>query len=211
MGRGERMRALALALLMALPMAFTGSPVAAQMPDLERLRQGGFVFYFRHADTDFSGSDRIAAAGDWRSCDPERMRQLSDSGRGAAAATGAAIRKAGIPVGRIVASEYCRAVQTAEGLGLGPVEAGTAIFNMRARDFVGGRDALLATARDLLNTPPPEGSNTIAVAHGNLGRALLRVSLVQGEAAVLRPGGSEGPEVLGVLGPEDWARLAGRK
>lgn len=189
-------------------LALPAVPAAAEVPDLAALRQGGFVIYFRHADTDFSSRDRIAAAGDWRSCDPARMRQLSDAGRAEAEAIGAAIRQAGIPVGRVVASEYCRATETAELLDLGPVEAGTAIFNLLAQDFVGGRDALLVAARALLNRPPPQGRNTVAVAHGNLGRALLGVNLVQGEAAVLRPGAQDGPEVLGVLGPADWARFA---
>lgn len=190
--------------ILLLPAARAAEPAV----DLAALRQGGFVIYFRHADTDFSGSDRIAVGGDWRSCEPDRMRQLSAAGRAEAAAVGRAIRAAGIPVGRVVASEYCRTVETAERMALGPVEAGTAIFNMRSQDFVGGRDALLATARALLNSPPPAGSNTIAVAHGNLGRALLDVSLGQGEAAVLRPGLPAGPEVVGVLAPADWAGFA---
>ena len=195
----------AAGLLVLLLAAGSGGAAAAE---LSALRQGGYVIYFRHADTDFSSRDRIEGSGDWRSCDPERMRQLSDAGRAEAAAVGRAIRAAGIPVGRVVASEYCRTVQTAELLDRGPVEAGTAIFNMRAQEFVGGRDSLIATARALLNEAPPAGSNTVAVAHGNLGRAVLQVSLGQGEAVVLRPGSAGGPEVVGVLGPADWERFA---
>ena len=204
---GWRVPAAAVAgmiVLLLLPDVRAAEPAM----DLAALRQGGFVIYFRHADTDFSGSDRIAAAGDWRSCDPARMRQLSAAGRAEAASVGRSIRAAGIPVGRVVASEYCRTVETAERMALGPVEAGTAIFNMRAQDFVGGRDALLAAARALLNSAPPAGSNTIAVAHGNLGRVLLDVRLSQGEAAVLRPGLPAGPQVVGVLAPADWAEFA---
>ncbi|MEQ8345676.1 MAG: histidine phosphatase family protein [Sneathiellaceae bacterium] len=196
--------AAGLAVLLLLPGARAAEPAV----DLASLRAGGLVIYFRHAGTDFSSRDRIEAAGDWRSCDPARMRQLSDEGRAAAAAVGRAIRAAGIPVGRVVASEYCRSVETAERLDLGPVEAGTAIFNMRAREYVGGRASLVATARALLNTAPPAGTNMVAVAHGNLARAVLQVGLGEGDAAVLRPGMPDGPDLIGVLSPADWERFA---
>ena len=48
------------------------------------LRDGGFNLYFRHAATDWSQSDHIDAPGDWSSCNPERVRQLSASGRATA-------------------------------------------------------------------------------------------------------------------------------
>src|SRR5690606_30635352 len=64
--------------------AALAQPVAAQHADLlegaplaEALRAGGYVLYFRHAATDWSGTDRVRAAGEWTSCDPARMRQLS--------------------------------------------------------------------------------------------------------------------------------------
>ena len=53
---------------------------------VDALRGGGYNIYFRHAATDWSQTDRVAAAGDWESCDPARMRQLSAEGRRVAAA-----------------------------------------------------------------------------------------------------------------------------
>ena len=62
--------------------------VAAQTTDgledlalMESLRKGGFYIYFRHAATDWSQNDQVSKAGDWTSCDPGKMRQLSEAGR----------------------------------------------------------------------------------------------------------------------------------
>ncbi len=57
------------------------------------LRGGGYNIYFRHAPTDWSQNDHVAAKGDWTSCDPARMRQLSAEGRTIAQRIGAAIRR----------------------------------------------------------------------------------------------------------------------
>lgn len=171
-----------------------------------RLRDGGYVIYFRHADTDMGQRDRIDAAGDWTSCDPARMRQLSEEGRARARAIGAAIRAAGIPVGRVVASEYCRSTETARLMDLGPVHTTTRIFNTRAARFVGGRDRLVETAREVLATPPADGTNTVVVAHGNILRAVASVHLSQGGGAVFRPG-PDGPELVAQVSADDWAEL----
>jgi hypothetical protein len=34
------------------------------------LRRGGYNIYFRHAAIDWTQNDRVAAEGDWTSCDP---------------------------------------------------------------------------------------------------------------------------------------------
>ena len=48
---------------------------------IEKLKRGGYNLYVRHAATDWSQSDKIAVRGDWVSCDPKKVRQLSDAGR----------------------------------------------------------------------------------------------------------------------------------
>ena len=77
------------------------------------LRKGGYNIYFRHAETDWSQNDHVAAAGDWTSCDPARIRQLAPEGRRNARRIGEAMRALRIPVGRVLSSEYCRAAETA--------------------------------------------------------------------------------------------------
>lgn len=177
---------------------------------VDALREGGYNIYFRHAATDWSQTDRVAAAGDWKSCDPARMRQLSAEGRAVAGAIGEAFRRLEIPVGRVVASEYCRARQTAHHMRLGAVRATRAIMNLRAAALLGGREAVVARARDALGTPPPEGTNAVYVAHGNLMRAVTGAYTGEAGAVVLAPQGGGRFRLVAQLDPEDWERLARR-
>src|SRR6476660_1445130 len=73
------------------------------------LRAGGFVLYFRHASTDFGQNDDSMTTFE----DCAKQRNLTDIGRSEAHVIGAAIRELGIPVGRVLASPFCRTVETA--------------------------------------------------------------------------------------------------
>ena len=177
---------------------------------VEALRQGGYTIYFRHAATDWRRDDHVAAAGDWTSCDPEKMRQLTEEGRGTARAIGNAIRKLGIPVGRVLSSEYCRTRETARHLDLGPVEPVRAIMNMRAAAFVGGREAVVDRARRVIAGPPPASPNTVIVAHGNLMRAVSGAYTGEAGAVVFKPRGEGRLHVVAEIAPGEWERLARR-
>lgn len=172
------------------------------------LRAGGHTLYFRHAATDWSQQDSVEQAGDWTSCDPARFRQLSDQGRATARAIGAAMRALAVPVARVLASPYCRTVQTAELMDLAPVETTDAVINMRVASYFGGRQAVLATAQALLQTPPPMASNTLVVAHGNVARDATPVYPDEAEAVIFRPDGAGGFHFVGRLSPTDWVQLA---
>src|SRR5258706_9621035 len=73
------------------------------------LRAGGLTLYVRHGATDLSQSDR---QGD-RYEDCSKQRNLTDAGRTQAVAIGAAIRALGLPVGEVLASPFCRTMETA--------------------------------------------------------------------------------------------------
>ena len=175
---------------------------------VEALRAGGYNIYFRHAATDWSLEDKVVRKGDWTSCDPQRMRQLAPEGRAMAARIGRAIRRLEIPVEGVFASEYCRTQETARLMALGPVIPTLDVMNMRAAEFVGGREALVAQARRTLATAPPRGSNRIFVAHGNLLRAVSGAYTTEAGAAVFRPRGDDRLELVAELAPDDWERLA---
>jgi len=175
---------------------------------VEALRRGGYVIYFRHAATDWSQNDRVTARGEWTSCDPDRMRQLSDQGRNQARRIGEAIQRLQIPVGRVLSSEYCRARQTAELLDLGPVKPTTDIMNMRAAHLVGGREAVVDRARMELGRPPEDGTNTVLVGHGNLMRAATGAYTGEAGAGVFEPLGEGNFRLLAQLAPADWMQLA---
>ena len=211
-------RQMARRLGAALAAALLAAGALAQEPGrglegealVEALRAGGHTIYFRHAATDWSQSDRVRAAGDWTSCDGAEMRQLSEAGRAAARRIGAAIRKLEIPVGRVLSSEYCRAAETARLMDLGHVEATRDIMNMRASGYMGGREAVVRRAQGVIATPPPEGTNTVIVGHGNLMRAATGTYASEGGSGIYAPTPGEDPgfELVGRLSPDDWSRLA---
>lgn len=178
---------------------------------IESLRMGGYNIYFRHAQTDWSQQDHIDQAGDWKSCDPSRVRQLSDAGKDAARAVGEAMSALGVPVASVFASPYCRTVETAKLMGLGAVTPTTDIMNLRAAEFFGGRAAIVKTARRRLATLPSPGSNTVLVAHGNLARAATDVYPEEGEGLVFVADGSGGFRFVGRLTPVQWIELAKRR
>jgi broad specificity phosphatase PhoE len=174
---------------------------------VDALRQGGYNIYFRHAATDWSQDDRVAVEGDWSSCDPERMRQLSAEGRAVAQRIGEAIRRLSIPIARVFSSEYCRTRETAQYMDLGSVSSTHAVMNMRAAEFVGGRHALIDRARRALSEPPPEGTNSVFVAHGNLLQAISGAYTGEAGAAIFAPRGKGKFRLVAQLAPEDWRLL----
>ena len=202
----------AVRLLLAAWFMLAGSFAAAQAQSaaevalVEMLRGGGYNIYFRHVGTDWSQSDRVERRDDWLDCDPARMRQLSDEGRADAVAVGVAMRSLGIPVGEVLASPYCRTMETARLMQLGPVRASTEVMNLRSAEYFGGRQAIVASARRLLSTPPPEGSNRVIVAHGNVAREATPVYPGEGEGVVFEPLGA-GFRLVGRVTPDDWRRI----
>ena len=173
-----------------------------------KLRQGGYNIYFRHAATDWSTEDQVSGYGDWQSCDPQKMRQLSDQGRAVAQRIGESIRRLKIPIGRVYSSEYCRTRETAQYLGLGAVETTQAIMNMRAAAFVGGTDAVTERARHVLSVPPREGTNTVFVAHGNVMQAASGAYTAEGGAVIFAPEGEGSFRIVAILAPAEWDLLA---
>ena len=198
---------LLFALLIPVTSEADGDAPLTQQDLVELLRQGGYSLYFRHEATDWSQSDSILNHGDWLSCDASQVRQLSAAGREAAKATGAAIRALGIPVAELLASPYCRCMETAALMQLGTVEASEAVINMRIASYFGGRDAVVETARALLARRPPDGSNRVIVAHGNVAINATSVYPDEGEGLIFKADAAGGFEFVGRLSPEDWQRL----
>ena len=208
----EGSRLLRAWLVAAVVIAVTTS--AAPAAELEgralvdALRAGGYNIYFRHAATDWGQDDRVRTAGDWTSCDPAKMRQLSKAGRAAARRVGDAIRALGIPVAKVLSSEYCRGSETAELMDLGPVTKTRDVMNLRVADYVGGPEAVIRRAQRLLAQPPPEGTNLVIVGHGNLMLAATGAYAGEGGSGIYAPRAGGGFEMVARLSAEDWIRLA---
>jgi len=200
------MAAMTLVAAVALVIA-TALPVPAQTLAgaelLAGLRAGGYVIYFRHADTDHSRQDQPPVNLD----DCATQRLLSDKGRANSRAIGEAIRALAVPIGPVLASPLCRTVETAV------LAFGSAEKSMATRD--GGPDPIgspgrFAALRALLSTAPPAGKNTAIVGHGYPYYSLIGKGqmLEEGEAAILRPQGTSFEEVAR-LGLKEWRELGG--
>jgi sugar lactone lactonase len=175
----------------AVTSALQGMDAAACAADpdplVADLRDGGHVLFVRHA----------ATAGDHdRTDDPadcEQQRNLTDAGRADAAAIGAAIDGLDVPVVEVLASRWCRSLDTAE----------------LAFDEVVVDDRLLPSAdpdvaRDLLTDPPTEG-NRVLVGHLSTITGLTGVHLEEGDTAVFAPGG----ELVDIVPVDAWEELSG--
>ncbi len=195
----------------ALGCLFLAPLQAAEPPQsdlISALRGGGYSIYFRHEATDWSQSDQVTARDDWLNCSPDRMRQLSNRGRDRAARIGRAMRALGIPVSKLYSSPYCRCMETARLMNLGPVIATAEVMNLRVADYFGGRSAIVQSARALLSREPAAGTNHVIVAHGNVARESTPVYPDEGEGVVFRPNAAGGFDVIGRVSAQQWQQLA---
>jgi len=192
----------AAALVIATALPVPAQPLAgAEL--LAALRAGGYVLYFRHADTDHSRQDQRPVNLD----DCATQRVLTEKGRQNSRAIGEAIRALDVPIGAVLASPLCRTVDTAV------LAFGSAQKSMATREAgpdPAGSPSRYAALRVLLSTAPPVGKNTAIVGHGYpyyslIGRGQM---LEEGEAAVLRPQGTSFEEVAR-LGLKEWRELGG--
>jgi phosphohistidine phosphatase SixA len=105
-------------LLLTLPTGLLAGRAAVADDLFDRLRAGGLVLLMRHART-------VPGTGDppgFRLDDCASQRNLGEAGRQQARAIGAQLRVERVPVERVLTSAWCRCRETAELLGLGPVE-----------------------------------------------------------------------------------------
>ena len=136
------------------------------------------------------------------------MRQLSAAGRTAARAIGVAMRRLEIPVDEVLASPYCRTVETAKLMELGKVFESVQVMNLRSADYFGGRASVVASAQALLASAPGPAVNRVIVAHGNVASAATPAYPGEGEALVFEPDAAGAFVLRGRITPADWARLA---
>lgn len=194
--------------LLTLPFPAHTQEVLSDDALIKALQQGGYNLYFRHESTDWSQQDAVDKKDDWLSCDGAKIRQLSEQGRKRAERTGKAIRNLNIPISEVLASPYCRAMETAQHLGLGDVQPSNDVINLRVAEYFGGRDAVIATARKLLARRPAPGSNRVIVAHGNVAQAATPVYPGEGEAVIFEPDEKGNFTFVGRMTPDRWVRLS---
>jgi virginiamycin B lyase len=172
---------------------------------VESLRRGGYVIYFRHAATDPVPDD--ANPVDFGDCGTQR--NLSVEGRRQSTTIGRAIARLDIPIGRVLASPFCRARQTAR-LAFRGATVAQGLENLETAEDEAERRQRIDTLRQLLSTFPVQGVNVVLVAHGFNITDAADISLAEGEAAVFEPRGDAGFRLVARLNPDRWTRLAAR-
>ena len=168
---------------------------------VEALRDGGYVAYLRHAATDRSKED--AGVIDLDDCSTQR--NLSEPGIEQAHEIGRAFRRLEIPLGDVLASEYCRTRQTAE-LAFGRAELDPRLTGFPNDDAPDYAERVRET-RELLALRPVEGENTMLVAHIKNIEAAANVSIEEGELAVFEPLGGTEFRYRGRIPAEAWPQL----
>lgn len=172
---------------------------------VDALKGGGYIIYFRHAQTEKDYADQIEAKmGD---CSTQRM--LSEAGWQQAREIGIAFEKMGFPVSQVYSSEYCRAWQTAD-LAFGRYQKNAGLNFAPAEEYT---EAQIKQMRDsvmpLLTAMPAGGTNTIIVGHDDVFEAATGIyPEPQGVAYILKPDGKGSFEIIANLLPEEWTQLS---
>jgi phosphohistidine phosphatase SixA len=190
------------AALLAQPQDKSNSPpnVIDGAELIQALRGGGQVLYFRHGKTDLSTRDADRASLD--NCSTQRI--LSDEGRQQMTQIGQHFKRLRIPVGSVLASPYCRTLDTAR-LAFGKVTAERDLAHTVTADAAVTRLRAQALSK-LLATAPAAGTNTVLSGHtGNLQEATGIWPSPEGVAIVFKPDGRGSHRYLATIDPTRWA------
>ena len=197
------------ALLALLPAPFAAArasslaPFPAEAPEsaaaLARLRAGGMVLFFRHADTIGEPCDRSYRLGDRGG-----QRNISPRGREQSRRIGERLGALGIPVETpVLAGPVYRARDTAE-LAFGAARV-VVTDSLLADDYAGSRlDWVLAEHRRLFAAPVARGTNRVLVGHRTPAimisdGAVSNRIFPEGSALVVEPRGAAGYAILAVI------------
>jgi phosphohistidine phosphatase SixA len=135
---------------------------------LKSLKKGGgdFALVFRHADASV-GVDKPESPVPfwWKSCDPDKARQLNVNGIVRAQRIGKILKQLKMPINKAISSEFCRAVQTLELMELGvPIDLESRLNHENANSVTDNFREVF----DALNESKPADGVLIACGHFNM-------------------------------------------
>jgi len=165
--------------------------VAASENDFAtRLQQGGHVLMLRHAHAPGFGDPS-----GFKLDDCTTQRNLDASGRAQAAAIGDWLRRQGVRGAQVYSSQWCRNLETARLLNLGPVTPLPALnsFFEREQDRVG----ILVALNAFFARQPVDAPLLILVTHFVNIQAIAGSGVGSGEGMLLQLQAGEAPRVVG--------------
>jgi phosphohistidine phosphatase SixA len=121
-------------------------------------------------------------------------------------AIGEALRRLAVPIGRVLASPYCRTLETAR-LAFGEAEAAPDLVSELSLRSPDSPDQLAAALRTLLATTPEPGTNTVLVTHVLNIETAIGLDPDEGEAVVVKPDGAGSFAILKQVPAAGWDAL----
>ena len=143
------------------------------------LRKPGHVVLLRHSNA--PGSQTESDDMNFKDCSIQR--NLDADGKAQAARIGDAFRKRGIAKLQLIASQYCRAIETAKLTKLGPVSENPVLNLVYVADLV-AKNAALKKSVELIRKIPPKQLTMLVTHVGNI-QAIASTSLESGEMVVV--------------------------
>ena len=173
---------------------------------LAALRKGGFNLYMRHAQANIGQDQDLTADPNWwQQC--TLQRNISEAGREQARRVGAAIRALRIPIGDVVASQFCRVRDTGAQMQLGALEVTADLNHMIAqRPFVD----VNAARFQRLAAVPPTGRNNVLISHTHASsrtQEQIMQGLQEAEILVYQPDGRGSAVPVARIPIEAWTAL----
>jgi phosphohistidine phosphatase SixA len=195
-------------MLFALALSVAPSMAQSSMRDvLEDMKKGGYVIVIRHGRTDESAATKDDSPLDLSTCAGQLM--LNDVGKRQAQAIGEAFKKAEVPVGQVIASTYCRAMETGR-LAFGKAQPSDALL-LEAFSPAPGTPVpqpwpqRVEMMKQMIAAAPAAGTNTVLITHFPNVKAALGVQIGFGDAAILKPDGHGGVTVVARITAKEWA------
>lgn len=175
---------------------------------IDKLKDGGFVVYFRHEVTDKTKVDK-------RNIDIEEykrrkglekcktQRNISEAGIKSAKHIFKVLKEKDIKISKVLSSPFCRCVDSAILItGQTPQISDYLYFSMKSNKKI--RKESSDKLRALLSAAPDEGSNIFIFSHtSNLKEAVNIWPKPEGVAHVFKPT-KNGQEYIGKILPSDW-------
>jgi phosphohistidine phosphatase SixA len=159
---------------------------------IERMKAGGHILMIRHALAPGTGDPANFRIGD---CSTQR--NLDDRGREQARAIGNWLRSKGLTSARVYSSQWCRCLETAQLLGIGPVAELPALNSFY--ELTQDREPNLKTLRKFIAQQPDDGVLIILVTHLVTISAIANESVSSGEGVLLKLHKDAPDEVVGRL------------
>ena len=181
-----------LACLTGLCTVATAGVDSDQAEMIENMLAGGHILMIRHALAPGTGDPANFQIGD---CSTQR--NLDDRGRDQARAIGDWLRSKGITSARVYSSQWCRCLETAKLLKLGPVAELPALNSFY--ELTENREPNLKALREFITKQPPDGKLIIMVSHLVTISAIADEAVSSGEGVLLKISPTELYEVMGRL------------